>query len=75
MFTSFPAQYTKKSKKQGRSSSIGAKMLSIVLRQLTKDLKEKTLKKNLPNIDISRYTMTQLFTEKKVSTSQTSQSL
>ena len=37
--------------KQGRSSSIGAKNLSIVLRQLTEDFKEKTLKKNLPTIE------------------------
>ena len=38
-------------KEQGRSSSIGAKILSIVLRQLTEDFKEKTLKMNLPNIE------------------------
>ena len=38
--------------KQGRSSSIGAKInSSFVLRQLTDDLKKKTLKKNLSNIE------------------------
>ena len=37
--------------KQGRSSSIGSKILSIVLRQLTEDFKEKTLKMNLPYIE------------------------
>ena len=36
--------------KQGRSSSIGAKILSLVFRQLTEDFKEETLKKNLSNI-------------------------
>ena len=39
--------------KHGRSSSIGAKILSIVLRELTEDFKEKTLKMNLPKFTIT----------------------
>ena len=36
---------------KGRSSSIGAKILSFVFRQLTEDFKVETLKMNLSNME------------------------